>query len=111
MKNNFSQKALLLLIVTFAFMSTAFANGKWVKVNEDYVLNLNNYTTISKSVLGCAYNGGGVLINFGGPSNFALTIGDCSLYNDKDSLEQLDDIYEQIEDFLDDDDEYMVISY
>jgi len=124
MNNKFNQKALLISIVIFTFMSTASANGKWI-ISGDSLLNLNNYSTIQKQRLACATNYKdtsvkGMFIQFSGKVDFFLKIYKCVVTSkneegkyvliwDEDASDRLNDTFEEIIDFLKDDDEYLVL--
>jgi ATP-dependent Zn protease len=111
MNNIFNQKALLISITTFAFMSTASANGKWI-ISGNSLLNLNNYSLIKKRITGCGdyqETGTGLLILFSGDSEFKLSVASCTKFNDENARDRLEDVFEEIVDFLKDDDEYLVL--
>jgi|LWDU01.1.fsa_nt_gi hypothetical protein len=111
MKKKYSKIILIASIIAFIPISSTIANGKWVKIGSDTILNLNQYSTIK--VKGYRPKPYGCGIQFDGITSFLLMIPEgCSdnlgdMSNPKTS-KSTNKIIEELSDFLDDDDdEYM----
>ena len=113
MKNKFIQKALYILIISFAFTSTAFADGKWLVIKNNIMFNLDRYNSIEAMRISCKYQKSGVHLKLVVGSAKAtagdrfITVDDCNHWDDKDAEKRLMKLFEKVTDFLDDDDEFL----